>query len=107
MRIDTDQIGATAQEIKTLNEDIKTLLEKTKTTVSSLENSWKGEAATSSIEAYRTFSEKYFQSYYDVINQYVVFLDKNVKEGYQETERANINISKRYGDQQVLLANLQ
>lgn len=98
MRIDTDQIGATAQEIKRLNEEIKTLLEKSKSSVTSLESTWRGEAATASIESYRTFSEKYFQSYYDVINQYVVFLEKNVKEGYQETERININISKRYGD---------
>ena len=57
---------------------------------------YKGEAATATIEAINSFASDYFQNYYDLINQYVEFLKKNVVTGYEDTETANTTLAESF-----------
>jgi hypothetical protein len=46
--------------------------------------------------AYDSFASKYFQSYYDILDQYVKFLRTNVAEQYDETETDNVTLADQF-----------
>ncbi|WHY76959.1 hypothetical protein QNH20_23185 [Neobacillus sp. WH10] len=48
------------------------------------------------ISAYDRFAAKYFQTYHDILDNYVNFLRTNVEQCYFETETANTNLSDAF-----------
>ena len=96
IKIDTAQVLEIANKLSELNDDLQTNLKEAQTAITNLENVWKGEAATATIEAINSFASDYFQNYYDLINQYVEFLKKNVVTGYEDTETANTTLAESF-----------
>lgn len=94
--VNTDQVNAIASEIENLNKQLSDELETSKKLFANLGNSWSGEAYEATKSAYNEFSEKYFQSYHDVIDNYVKFLKTNVAQGYFDVEIANTNLSDAF-----------
>lgn len=86
IKIDTEQVAQIANNLEKLNGDLLETLEKGKTAVNSLRNTWEGQAADATIESFNRFAANYFQSYHDILNQYVLFLRHNVSEGYFQVE---------------------
>lgn len=87
--LDTEQVLSIASQIENDNNQLKELLEKTKQTIISLSSTWTGKAADDTRASYTEFSNKFFQKYYDVLDQYVKFLRNNVSEQYTQTENTN------------------
>ena len=94
--LDTAQVLAIASQIEGDNKQLKELLDTSKATIDSLSASWTGAAAEESRSAYTAFANKFVQTYYDVLDQYVKFLRRNVAEQYEETEQANVRLADAF-----------
>jgi hypothetical protein len=53
-------------------------------------------AAEQTRSSYETFAGKYFQAYFDVLEQYVKFLRTNVAEQYTEVENLNTQLGDAF-----------
>jgi len=96
IKVNTDQVAQIASTIEGLNKDLKESLENSKKIVNGLSNTWEGEASQATISSFNEFANKFFQNYYDVIDNYVKFLRTNVDSGYFETETTNTNLSDAF-----------
>ena len=94
--LDTEQVSAIALQIENDNNLLKETLENTKATIDALSATWTGQAADETRASYTEFANKFFQEYYDVLEQYVKFLRKNVVEGYNFTEKDNVGLAALY-----------
>lgn len=92
-KIDSEQVIAIANQIESDNVTLQDLLKQSKATLDGLSSSWTGSAADQSRAAYDAFAGKYFQKYYDVLEQYVTYLRQNVSAGYDKTEVANTKLA--------------
>lgn len=94
--LDTEQVLSIATQIENDNNQLKELLENTKQTIDSLSATWTGQAADETRTSYTEFSNKFFQQYYDVLEQYVKFLRTNVSEQYSQTEQVNKTLADAF-----------
>lgn len=91
IRLSPDQIDTIATSIENLNKRLEQELQTGLTTVQNLSSTWEGQAAEETIQSFKTFSDKYFNEYYVMLNNYVLFLRNNVRAGYLQAEQANVN----------------
>lgn len=96
MVLNTEQILTIAQSIENDNNELKNLLNESKTTINSLASVWSGQASDQTRASYEEFAGKFFQQYYDVLEQYVTFLRRNVAEQYTEVETENTRLSDAF-----------
>ena len=96
IKVDTGRVLEIANNLDNLNQDLQTNLKDIQTTINNLSSSWTGNAANATKEAIDSFAKDYFQNYYDLVNQYVEFLRKNVVQGYEETENANTSLADSF-----------
>ncbi len=96
IKVNTDQVAQIANNLENLNKQLTEQLTTAKTTVDNLSNIWQSEAATETITAFDEFANRYFQSYEDIITQYVTFLRTNVEQGYFDTETTNIGLADAF-----------
>ena len=85
-KIDTEQILGFAAQIESDNQQLNKLLKESKSTVDSLASYHTGKAAEETRTSYETFANKFFQTYYDVLDKYVKFLRNTVAPAYETTE---------------------
>jgi WXG100 family type VII secretion target len=96
IKVNTDQVAQIATSIENLNKKLTEELTTGQTTIKNLANTWEGEASQSTINSFNAFATKYFQHYYDVIDNYVKFLRNNVDAGYFETETTNNTLADAF-----------
>lgn len=96
IQINTDQVNEIASGIESLNRKLSDELTASRDLFTSLGNSWSGEAYEASKAAFNEFATKYFQTYYDIIDNYVKFLRTNVSQGYFDVETANTSLSDAF-----------
>jgi WXG100 family type VII secretion target len=94
--LDSEQVLAIATQIESDNQQLQELLTESKTTVDSLASYWTGAAADETKTSYESFAGKFFQTFYDVLNQYVKFLRSNVAEQYSQTELTNTQLADAF-----------
>ncbi|CDX04958.1 Type VII secretion system ESAT-6-like [Desulfitobacterium hafniense] len=94
--IDSEQVLAIASQIESDNQQLQQLLNDSKATVDSLSSYWMGRASDETRASYESFANKFFQSYYDVLNQYVKFLRNNVAMQYEQTEQVNTQLADAF-----------
>lgn len=96
IKVNTAQVAQIATTIESLNQRLENELRTSQATIKNLANNWEGEASQATIAAYEEFSAKYFQQYYEILDNYVKFLRMNVDQGYFETETANANLADAF-----------
>lgn len=96
LQVDTDQVAQIAQNLESLNTKLKEELERSKAVIDGLGSTWQGEAYNTTKESYDTFASKYFQNYYDLIDQYAKFLHTYVERGYFDTETNVSNLAQSF-----------
>lgn len=96
IRVDTDQVAQIASTIESLNQKLFTELQETAKLVASLADTWQGQASQATIDAYKEFEAKYFQTYYDIIDNYVKFLRVQIDQGYFQTESTNTGLADAF-----------
>ncbi len=96
IKVSTAQVADIAQQIDGLNKKLYDELKRSQETIKNLSNTWDGEAAQATYASYDSFAAKYFQTYHDILDDYVKFLRINVEQNYFETETANINLADAF-----------
>lgn len=96
IKIDTDQVRTIAQSIEALNGQLRDELNHAKSTVTGLSTTWESDAATATVSAFTEFSNKYFQQYYDTIDNYVKFLRNAAAQQYDTTEQTNEKLADAF-----------
>jgi WXG100 family type VII secretion target len=91
--IDSEQVLAIASQIDDDNKRLQELLNDSKASIDALTSSWTGAAAEETRSSYESFANKYFQVYYEVLEQYVKFLRNAVAAQYDQTEQVNIKLA--------------
>jgi WXG100 family type VII secretion target len=94
--IDSEQVLAIATQIENDNQQLQQLLNDSKAAVDSLSSYWTGKASDETRASYESFAGKYFQTYYDVLDQYVKFLRNNVAAQYEQTEQVNTQLADAF-----------
>jgi WXG100 family type VII secretion target len=94
--IDSEQVLAIATQIENDNQQLQQLLNDSKAAVDSLSYYWTGKASDETRASYESFAGKYFQTYYDVLDQYVKFLRNNVAAQYEQTEQVNTQLADAF-----------
>jgi len=94
--IDSEQVLAIATQIENDNKQLQELLNSSKSTVDSLSSYWSGKASDETRASYDEFAGKFFQTYYDVLDQYVKFLRSNVAAQYEEVEQVNTQLADAF-----------
>lgn len=93
LNINTSIIRTTAKTLAAKNTELLDTLKASKNTVDSLRDVWTGSAATATIGAYDAFAAKYFESYHQMLNEYVKFLNNVAGAGYETTESKVKNLA--------------
>lgn len=91
--ISSEQVLGIASQIEADNQELQRLLTESKSTLDGLASVWTGSAADQTRSSYDTFAGKFFQTYFDVMDQYVKFLRRNVAEQYTEVETNNTQLA--------------
>ena len=94
--IDSEQVLAIASQIESDNQQLQQLLNDSKASVDALSTYWTGKAADETRSSYESFAGKFFQTYYDVLEQYVKFLRNNVAAQYEQTEIVNTQLADAF-----------
>jgi WXG100 family type VII secretion target len=94
--IDSEQVLAIASQIENDNQQLQQLLNDSKASVDALASYWTGKASDETRTSYESFAGKYFQRYYDVLEQYVKFLRGNVAAQYEQTEQVNTQLADAF-----------
>ena len=94
--LNSEQVLGIASQIESDNQSLQRLLIESKTTLDNLSSNWTGSAADQTRSAYDTFAAKYFQTYFEVLEQYVKFLRTNVAEQYSQTETSNVKLADAF-----------
>ena len=94
--IDSEQVLAIASQIESDNQQLQTLLNDSKATIDNLSSVWTGKAAEDTRASYDEFAGKFFQTYYDILEQYVKFLRTNVSAQYEQTEQTNVQLADAF-----------
>ena len=94
--VNTAQVEEIADAMNRLNTKLNDTLEASRDTVNGLQQVWSGQASEESRSAYNNFAKKYFDTYRQLIDQYVVFLREAVAKGYYDVETANSELSDAF-----------
>ena len=94
--IDSEQVLAIASQLENDNQQLQQLLNESKATLNSLSSSWTGKAAEETRASYESFAGKFFQTYYDIIDQYAKFLRNSVAAQYEQTEQVNTQLADAF-----------
>lgn len=94
--LDTEQVLAIATQLENDNIELQKLLTDSKALIDNLANIWTGQASEETRTSYESFAGKFFQQYYDILDQYVKFLRRNVAEQYTETEQVNVKLADAF-----------
>jgi len=94
--LDSEQVLGIASQIESDNQQLQQLLNDSKAAIDSLSSVWTGQAADETRASYETFAGKFFQTYFDVLEQYVKFLRTNVAEQYVNTETNNTQLAAAF-----------
>ena len=96
IRINTDEVAMAATSIEELNKKLNEKLLEGQNVVKALGATWEGEASQQTMSAFDAFAGKYFESYKEMIDSYVVFLREKVEQGYFTTETKNADIASQF-----------
>ena len=94
--VSPEEVRAIAGKLEQDNQKLKDLLEESKKTIEGTRNYYTGDSGEATREAYNGFAAKYFQSYYEVIEQYTKFLRNQVAQQYEQVENANKQLAQSF-----------
>jgi len=94
--VNTDRIAATASKINSINNQIKNRYQGVENAMKNLDNSWDGKASVHAMEKFHSIRSNYEDSRYNVLLNYVHYLEEQVSEGYKVTEGTNESLAAAF-----------
>lgn len=96
IKVDTGRVLTAASKIKNLNGQMKTGFENVSKAMRTLDNAWDSPVASRAMSKLNDIKNTYCNARYDVMDDYVAFLNQRVGEGYTKTETANRSLASRF-----------
>lgn len=96
LKINTDIAVITATNIKTINGQIRDDFSNVQNAINQLDNSWEGSVASKTISKFNEIKYKFADARYNVVDNYVSFLLRQVSEGYEQTEEVNKSLADEF-----------
>ncbi len=94
--IDAEQVVATANRIKNLNNQMRDSFSSVQDAITKLDGTWDGSAATNAISKFNAIKNSYCDARYNVVDNFVAFLHQQVGEGYIQAEAANKSLADQF-----------
>lgn len=96
IRISTEEVAISATSIENLNKKLNDKLLEAQNAIKALGATWQGEAYDETLASFNLFASKYFESYKELIDNYVKFLRERVEQGYFQTEVKNTDLANQF-----------
>lgn len=96
LKVNAEQVIATADRIKDLNIQMRDRFTDVQTSMTRLDSTWEGAAATNAISKFNALKDSYCEARYNVVDNFVAFLHRQVGEGYTQTEEVNISLADQF-----------
>ena len=96
LKVDAEQVVATANRIKNLNNQMRDGFSSVQDAISRLDGTWDGSAATNAIGKFNAIKNSYCDARYNVVDNFVAFLHQQVGEGYTQTEATNKSLADQF-----------
>lgn len=96
IKLNTDKVAQTAVAIKNLNSGIKTAFTDVENAMNALNPHWDGVASENARNAFFGIKNAYVNDRYNVVDNYVNFLNQQIDAGYVQTENANKNLADAF-----------
>ena len=91
INIKTIAVNHMAHQISTVNTKIDKEFSTLESVIKNLDAKWDGSAAYIAMQDFKSLKNTYCDNRYNVINDLVNFMCIQVKEGYEDTETANVS----------------
>lgn len=79
-------VKSTAYQIATVNKNIKNDFTAVQKAINSLNNNWDGTASDAAFRKFNNIKNTYYDNRFNIVNDMVNFMRKQVGEGYEDTE---------------------
>lgn len=89
-QVDTEQLRSQSSQMSNLNNNLYDTLGQGQTTVTNMNSVWDSPAAKKTIQAFNDFTNRYHDSYRDIIDNFSQFLNDSATE-YENAEQENQN----------------
>lgn len=86
IQVDMDRVKAAATNIAKYNNIIRDDISSVEAAMNALNNSWDGQASTVVINKFHEIKNAYSEPRYNVVNNYVIFLNQLVDPAYTQAE---------------------
>lgn len=86
IKVNTAIVRSTASQISSINNKIKNDFSTIDTAINNLNANWDGSASDAAIRKFQNIKNNYYNNRYNVVNDMVNFMLKQVGEGYESTE---------------------
>lgn len=96
IKVDTAKVKGTASDIAHYNNKISDDFAEVESAIKSLDSSWNSSVASSGISAFHDIKNAYYEARYNVVNNYVSFLHKQVDPSYNQTETKNQSLADAF-----------
>lgn len=96
LKINAQQVVASANRIKNLNTKMKNGFADVQTAVQKMDNAWDSPAASAALSKFNSIKNTYCQARYDALDNFVAFLHQQVGQGYDQAEAANKSLADQF-----------
>jgi hypothetical protein len=93
IQIDTAVVKNTATEIKQINQKVYKDFNEIESSIRTLNNSWQSSASEGIINKFYEVKNNFYEPRKIEIDNFVQILNTQIGEGYETTEKANIDLS--------------
>ena len=88
IKINTAIVRSTASQISSVNDKIKSDFSAVDSAINTLNRNWDGSASDIAMRKFQSIKNDFCGNRFDVVNDMVRFMQKQVGEGYESTETA-------------------
>ena len=96
VKINTGTVSTAATQIANVNRKIKNDFSSVETAVSNLNKNWEGSASETAMSKFKSIKSAYYDNRYNVVNDMVNFMKKQVGEGYDNVETAIVSAASAF-----------
>lgn len=86
IKVNTAVIKSTASQISSINKKINNDFSNVESAINTLNRNWDGSASDNAIRKFQSIKNNFYNNRYNVVNDMVNFMLKQVGEGYESTE---------------------
>lgn len=96
MKINTEGVLLLSENIRSINGNILSAYEAVTSAMSELNSAWGGAAGGKALSVFYDMPNRVVEMQYQALEEYAVFLQRRVSEGYEEVEIFNTSLSDAF-----------